>query len=407
MGVSRAEAAPGQYLKLAASDGGLVFYEGRCFRMNFLIQTDSLDANSVDIILPYDNAYVRPYSNAECTTPATKIHSTGLFPAMPANIIDSTRIRVTAYDPSGTEPVNTGPAPADAVLGYIFWKVMATHPAYPLAYDFVYGPYNTFDTNMAEHNGDGTDVLDGVENVTFELAPDTTKPFFTPVVPLHGATNVSVTSPVTFVWTDTGAGVNQSTLQFSMNGTAYTPVQSGCTVTNSNRRPSCNAAVNPGILQYLTQYVVTATGSDLAVVPNVGSRTWTFITEDDIHAPYIQNFLPVNNAIGVATTTSIRFNILDYKNNAGIIPGLGVDLDSLVISVTAGTASPVLYRPGDPGVTITGSPANYQVTIQPPVPFRRTRRYTCASMLRICVHRSPMSCRPIRPPSARSTRWHR
>ncbi len=368
-GVERTQAAAGQYLKLAAFDKGLVFYEGRCFRMDFLIQTDSLNANSVDIDLPYDPAYVQPFSDGECTSPATRIHSTGLFPAMPANIVGADRILVTAYDPSGTDPVNTGPAPADASLGYIYWKVMQPNSAFPLHYNFTYGPYNTLDTNMAENNGNGTDVLDGVENVVFDFRPDTTPPYFTPVIPLDGATGVSVTSPVTFVWTDTGAGIKYNSLQFSMNGVSFTPTLSNCTVTNSNRKPSCNAAVNPGLLQYLTLYTVTATGSDLAVVPNIGTRTWTFVTEDDVHPPYIQNFLPTNGAVGVSPATNIQFNILDYKNNAGVIPGLGVDDTSIVVTVTAGSGPPIQYRKGDPGVTITGTPSNYLVIINPPVDF--------------------------------------
>ncbi len=369
IGIERAQAAAGQYLKLAAYDEGLVFYGGRCFRMDFLIQTDSLDANSVDIELPYDSTYVLPYSDAECTSPATQILSTGLFPAMPANIINDTRIRVTAYDPSGNDPVNTGPAPAHQSLGYVYWKVMAVHPAYPLSYDFTYGPYNTLDTNMAENDGDGTDVLDGVENVTFSFRPDVNAPSFTPVVPLDGATGVSVTSPVTFVWTDTGAGIDQSTLEFSMNGVSYAPTLSSCTETNSNRRPSCNGAVNPGMLQYLTLYTVTATGSDLAVTPNEGFDAWSFTTEDDVHAPYIQNASPSDGATNVAVTSDISFHILDYKNNAGVIPGLGVDDDSIVVTVTVGSDSPVTYRKGDAGVTITGTSADYAVVINPATNF--------------------------------------
>lgn len=367
LSVRGAGAAAGQILKIAASDGGTTFYVGRCFRTNFNIQTDGLDANSVDLIVPYNPAYVQPYSNSGCTSVATQINTHNLFPSYPSNTIVNNEIVVTGYDPSGSSPVDTGAAPAHRTIGYVFWKVIAASGSYNLAYDYTQGL--TTDTNMAENNGDGTDVLDAVENVTFNLAADTTDPTFTTLSPASGASNVSVTSNVTFVFADAGAGVNSGSLIASMNGTSYSVTKSGCTTTNSNRKPQCSASIAPGTLSYATTYTVTATGSDLAVPNNTGSTFWSFTTEDDDDAPYVQNLSPAANATGISTSSNIQFNVKDYKNNAGVTPGLGVDTSSIQVTVTIGSNAPVTYQNGDAEFSISGIAANRTVVINPSTDF--------------------------------------
>lgn len=366
--VRRVSAAAGQYVKISVPDApNATFYVGRCFRTNFRVQTDGLDANSVDLNIPYNPTYIQPFSNSGCTSVASSIITHSLFPSYPANTISDNRIQVTAYDPTGSSPVDTGAAPADQILGYLFWKVMSESGAYKLDYNYTQGL--TTDTNMAENNGDGTDVLDGVENITLNLSSDGNAPTFASLSPANNATNVSVTSAITFVWSDTGAGINQTSLQFNMNGTTYTPTQSSCTTTNSNRKPQCNASVTPGTLGYATTYTVTATGGDLAAVTNTGSQTWSFSTEDDDDAPYVQNLSPGANATGIATTSNIQFNVKDYKNNAGVTPGLGVDSDSIEVTVTVGSNPPVTYVQGDAEVTIAGIAANRTITINPAANF--------------------------------------
>lgn len=390
--VGGANAAAGQILKIAASDGGTTFYVGRCFRTNFNIQTDTLDANSVDLIIPYNPSYIQPYSNSGCTSVATQIITHDLFPSYPSNTISGNEILVTGYDPSGTNPVDTGAAPADRTIGYVFWKVIAASGAYNLNYDFTLGL--TTDTNMAENNGDGTDVLDAVENATFNLAADATPPTFTSLNPANAATDVSVTSTVAFVFTDSGAGVKANSLTATVNGTNYGVSTSSCTTTNSNRQPQCNAAISPGTLNYNTVYTVTATGSDLALPGNnTGSLTWSFTTEDDDDAPYVENLNPAANATGVATSGNIQFNIKDYKNNAGVTPGLGVDTSSIEVTVTVGSDPPVTYQSGDPEFGISGIAANRTVVIDPSSDFPEN------TLVQVSIEASDLHA----PPNAMST----
>ncbi len=372
IGTYYAQAASGQIMKLITSDGGTTFYVGRCFRTDISVQTDNLNANSVDVILPYNPTYVAPYTNSGCTVAATGIVTDGLFPSYPSNTISSNTIQVTGYDPSGSSPVNTGANPLDRKIGHIYWKVLAASGAYSFNFDFTLG--STIDTNMAQNNGDGSDVLDAVQNLTVNLANDLTGPTFSSLSPASAATNVSVTSGISYVVSDAGAGVNSGSFLATLNAVSKTVSRSGCTTTNSNRTGSCNASISPGTLSYATTYTVIATADDRAASPNTGSQTWSFTTEDDTNAPYVQNQTPAANANNIATTTSIVLHIKDYKSDAGVTPGLGVDNSTIRVSVMQGTGATTVYQQGDPGVSITGTSADRTVTITPATPFAQNAR---------------------------------
>jgi hypothetical protein len=365
LSVLQAGATAGQILKLRTSDGGSTFYVGRCFRTDIAVQTDTLNANSVDVIIPYSSTYVQPYTGSGCTTPATAINTNNLFLSYPGNSIAGDKIQVTAYDPTGTTPVNTGAAPTDRVLGHIFWKVLAASGSFNMRFDYTAG--STTDTNMAQQNGDGSDVLDSVQNLSLTLADDDDNPTFTNKSPSAGATGVSVTTGISYTFNDAKSGVNSATLTTKLSGTTKALTISGCGLTNSNRVPSCNASVNSvGTLSYATLYTVSATGSDVASPStHQGSTFWQFTTEDDTNAPYIQNLSPSGSQVGVPVNTNIVFHVKDYKNQAGVTPGLGVNIASVQVTVTPVGGSPVVYNYTSPGFTYSGTSADYTVTIDP------------------------------------------
>ncbi len=368
-----AHAAAGQILKVVTSDGGSTFYVGRCFRTDFRVQTDNLNANSVDVIIPYNPSYLAPYTGSGCTVAATAINSNHLFPSYPSNTISGNQVIVTGYDPSGTSPVNTGAAPADRTLGHLFWKVLAASGAYNMNYSFTLG--STIDTNMAESGGNGTDVLDAVENLTLVLANDSTAPTYTNLSPASGASNVSVTSGISYTFNDAGAGVNTGSLTTRLLGSSKPLTFSSCTRTNSNRIPSCNVTVGSvGTLAYATNYQVAATGADLArPTANTGSTAWNFSTEDDTDAPYVQSQNPSNGATGVAVNTNIVFHVKDYKGNAGVTPGLGVNIATVSVTVTPAGGSPITYTSASPQFGYTGTSADYTVTINPAADFAQNK----------------------------------
>ena len=369
-------ATAGQILKIVTSDGGSTFYVGRCFRTDIKVQTDNLNANSVDVILMYNSSYLAPYTGSGCTTAATAIQTDGLFASYPANSISSSLVEVTGYDPTGTNPVNTGSAPTDRLLGHIYWKVLAASGSYYLPFQFTLG--STTDTNMAQQNGDGSDVLDSVENLTIALANDSTIPTFTNLSPASGATSVSVTSGVTYTFNDAGAGVATGTLTNSLNGTTKSKTFSGCSRTNSNRIASCNVTMSSvGTLSYNTLYRVSATGSDAASpTANTANQTWTFTTEDDTDAPYLSSFSPTNGATGVAVSSNISFHVKDYKSNAGVTPGLGVDISTVSVTVTPSGGSATTYTSASPQFSYTGTSADYTVTINPSSDFSQNTLVT-------------------------------
>lgn len=358
-------ATAGQIMKIVTSDGGGTFYLGRCFRTDIKAQTDNLNANSVDVILMYNSSYIQPYTSSGCTIAATAMQADGLFGSYPSNTIGGGLVQVTGYDPTGTNPVNTGAAPNDKLFGHIYWKVMAASGSYFLPFQFTLG--STTDTNMAQQGGNGTDILTSVQNLTIALATDSTIPAFTSLSPASNATGVSVTTGVSYVFSDAGAGVNTGTLVHSLNGATKAKTFSGCTRTNSNRIPSCTVTMSSvGTLAYNTLYRVSATGSDLASPSaNTANQVWTFTTEDDTDAPYLSGQSPANGATGVAANTTIVFHIKDYKGNTGVTPGLGVDISTVSVTVTPASGSPITYTSASAQFSYTGTSADYTVTISP------------------------------------------
>jgi hypothetical protein len=364
-------AAAGQILKIVTSDGGSTFYVGRCFRTDIKVQTDNLNANSVDVILMYNSSYLQPYTGSGCTTAATSIVTDGLFGSYPSNTVGGGLVEVTGYDATGTNPVNTGSAPTDRLLGHIYWKVMAASGSYYLPFQFTYG--STTDTNMAQQNGDGSDVLDAVENLTLNLSTDGTAPTFTSLSPASGATDVSVTTGITYTFQDAGAGIGTGTLSHSLNRTSKGRTFSSCSRTNSNRIASCSVTMSSvGTLAYNTLYRVHSTGADVASpTANTGSQVWTFTTEDDDDAPYISNLSPSNGATGVAVNSNISFRIKDHKNQAGVTAGLGVDISTVSVTITPSGGSATTYTSASPQFSYTGSSDDYTITINPSSDFNQ------------------------------------
>ncbi|OGJ74711.1 hypothetical protein A2217_00005 [Candidatus Peribacteria bacterium RIFOXYA2_FULL_55_28] len=367
--VQSASAAAGQIFKMRTGGGGSTYYVGRCFRVNFYAQTDSMDVNSADLVVPYSAAVLEPHSNSSCTSVATSLLTDSLFPNYPGagNVIEDDTLKLTGVDSSGDDPVNTGAAPTDSLFAHIFFKVLSTSGSSPLNFSFTLG--STTDTNMAEDGGDGTDVLDSVDNLTLALMADTNKPYFSSLSPAASATGISIIANLSFVVTDSGAGINSSTVRGKLSGSTLSVSTSGCSTTDSNRVPTCNGSADLGTMNYNANYTVTLTGGDLAATTNTGSQTWTFTTEDDDDAPYVDGQSPAENATGVSTGTTIVFHIKDYKDQAGSTAGLGVDLSTVQATITGAGITTATYSSGDAEFGSSGTSADYTITITPATDF--------------------------------------
>src|SRR3989344_7784314 len=101
--VQSASAAAGQIFKMRTSGGGRTYYVGRCFRVNFYAQTDSMDVDSADLVVPYSSAKLEPHSNSSCTSVATSLLTDSLFPNYPGagNVIEDSMLKLTGVDSSG------------------------------------------------------------------------------------------------------------------------------------------------------------------------------------------------------------------------------------------------------------------------------------------------------------------
>lgn len=363
-----AKAAPPPMFTLTASEaqgvGSDEFYEGRCFRVNMNIHTNGSQTGGADAIIQYDNTNVTIVNN-NCITPATTVYSNGLYDVYPitGNTVSGTEITLSAYENPGNNYSNN----ALTVYGYFYILVDGPDAVFDLNFD--YTPGSTVDTNIAEL-GTGNDIIASVENLSLALLTDTDDPYFDAYNPLDGAIGVAVEAAVSYNMKDDMSGVDNASRAATVNqgsGAVAETVSSSCISTNTTRVPQCSAIINPaGYFPYLQLISVYAEFCDLGdPTQHCANTTWSFTTEDDVHAPYVENENPADGATGVVVDTDIVFRIKDYKNDAGVIPGLGVDLNTLIVVVDG-----VTYTVGGPNTfAVAGSPENYQITVDPAVDF--------------------------------------
>lgn len=366
--VETAKAAPPPMFTLTAAEaqgvGSNEFYEGRCFRVNINIHTGGNATGGADAIIQYDNSNVT-IVNSNCITPATNIYSDGLYNVYPStgNTVSASEITLSAYENPGNNYTNN----ALTVYGHFYILVNDPHPAFAL--DFDYTPGSTVDTNIAEL-GTGNDIIASAENLTLDLITDSDDPYFDGYNPLNGAIDVAVEAAISYNMKDDMSGVDNTTRAATVNqgsGAVAQTVASSCVTTNANRVPQCSAIVNPaGYFPYLQLITVYAEVCDLGTpTQHCANTTWSFTTEDDVHAPYVEEENPADGAVGVSGSTDVVFHIKDYKNNAGVIPGLGVDIDTVTVEVDG-----ITYSLAGPNTfTYVGTPEDYTITIDPVFEF--------------------------------------
>jgi hypothetical protein len=366
--IKTAQAAPPPMFTLTAAEaqgvGADEFYEGRCFRVNINLHTGNQATGGADVIINYNNTNATIVQN-NCVTPATTVYTGGLYNVYPVggNSVSATQIKLSAYQNPGNSYTNN----ALAVYGYFYVLVNDPDPAFALNFD--YTPGSTVDTNIAQL-GTGIDILASVENLALKLVTDTDNPYFDGYNPLNGAINVPVEAAIAYNMKDNQSGVNNATRAATVDqgsGAVAESVNTTCTTTNANRVPVCSAIVNPaGYFPYLTLITVNASFSDLGnPTVHTANATWSFTTEDDIHAPYVENENPAPGSVNRPVDTNVVFRIKDYKNQAGVIPGLGVNINSVVVVVDG-----ITYTAAGPNVfTYSGTPENYLITINPAVDF--------------------------------------
>lgn len=389
--VNQAQSVGLVYFQLSASggqgSGSNEFYQGRCFRVNINLNTGGNNTNGADVELNYNVNVLKIVQN-DCDTQADTVYSDGLFNVYPdqGNSITSNKIKLSAYNNPG-QSTNA----SNGLYGHFFVKVLDAVGDYTLAFQYTEGL--TTDTNLVRTNGDGSDILDSVGDLVLGLTLDTDNPQVTGLSPTNNAIGVAVNSSVSFNLYDAMAGINSAVTTVRMrqgSGTWYTQSASLGSVQSSNQNryyqyagtvsPNSNIKTNNGYYEYNSTYSVEVNESDNGS-PTVHTNTevWSFTTEDDTEAPYVDSRNPADNATGISTSTNIFFRIKDYKNNGGSIPGLGVDDSSIAISVQSVSTGSHAYSCQSSGVTCNiTDPNNITVTINTDFNFLENETVTVA-----------------------------
>ncbi|MEI8229901.1 MAG: Ig-like domain-containing protein [Candidatus Peregrinibacteria bacterium] len=385
--VANAFAGDQRFLITLPAGSPATFFTGRCFKIEMRLQSDQMDTEGAEINLPYDVTKLAPYSDASCTSAATSALITGgAFPSYQyiRNTITGGTVRVSAFIGVNGTPVNTGSAPANQLLAFLYFKVLSEGT---VTFD---PPWSgTTDSNMTRPSGGGVDELDGVTSLTVTLAADTDTPVLSGAVPADGATGVSVSGTnLGLSLTDGHAGVNASSVTMTLNGIAQSITCTAATATNSNRMPSCTVTKALSILKYGASYTVTANGQDTASpAPHaVAPLTWSFRTEEDTDPPFAVSVSPASAQSGVSTTTPIILDIKDLKGGvSGTVSGTGVVQSSIRVTVTPAGGSAVIYtNDGAGGTTAFSASANadrssIRVTIPAPItPYTENQTVTMA-----------------------------
>jgi hypothetical protein len=196
---------------------------------------------------------------------------------------------------------------------------------------------------------------------------------------LPTGSNVPHNTNISFDITDTGSGVDLTTLVVTIDGsTAYD--WDGIGVPDDGFQPgydglastitgpvggTYSVTIDPtSDLPNYSSIPVYIDASDLASPPNVMSTfNWSFTTEDNI-APYVTNNTPTSPPRRPITSL-VEFDISD--------PGIGVDIESVIVTIGGveaynwdGVGGPNDgFKPGFQGAgsAVTGTPSSYHFAI--------------------------------------------
>jgi len=179
---------------------------------------------------------------------------------------------------------------------------------------------------------------------SFTTQPDTPAPYTSGSDPAPGETGVAVDTSVVIHVLDDGEGVDATTLAMTVEGVSVSPIVTGTAA-------DYTLTYVPAVAFSYSQVVdITVDASDLAgnAMPTL---RYSFTTEPDTTPPYVSQHDPSPGQADVVIATNIVAHVLD--------DGLGVDIASLTMRVDGVVVGP----------SISGTPADYTLTYNPPVDF--------------------------------------
>ena len=243
----------------------------------------------------------------------------------------------------------------------------------------------------------GTNELDGATGCSIPLQEDSTNPAWASCDPASSDTGVAVNSDVDCNLTDAQTNVyltgTTMRVQDSYNDVTYVNT-GGTNYSTSAISNGYTITANPTEnFPYASTITVSGTGQDNAYdngatavwAPNTGTlAAFTFTTEDDNDAPSLHTLVPARSGSG-SVSTNIVFNVQDLAS-PGSYPGLGVDISSLSVQVSASGWGPATYTSSSSEMTVTpvltntpyGNVYDYNISINPATNFAQNTTVTVA-----------------------------
>lgn len=183
---------------------------------------------------------------------------------------------------------------------------------------------------------DGNELI--VNDWVFSLVTDTELPTLDTQVPAPNATNVAISSSMSFHLKDNKSGINQGSIHVTLNGTDITSALSF-----SGTNLDTTVLYDPPVdLLYSSTYTLVVTAADDAGNA-LGPITWSFDTVKDNTGVTVDQYDPARNATDVPIDTNVSFRLSD--------PQAGIEAASLRLWVHNVEVT------GSPALTITQTPA--------------------------------------------------
>ncbi|MBU1043280.1 MAG: right-handed parallel beta-helix repeat-containing protein [Candidatus Omnitrophica bacterium] len=221
------------------------------------------------------------------------------------------------------------------------------------SYNSKNAPTQDFDGNSRPQ---GSAYDSGAYENTSVVVADTTAPSAISNLSVTGTT----TSSASLRWTAPGddAGVGTAAIYDVRRSTATITTANWASATQVSGEPTPSVAgtvqtMTVSGLNASTTYYFAMKVSDevpnISALSNVASSATTALA--DTTAPYTSNKVPLANAINIQTDANIIVHVKD--------DGAGVDINTIVMRVNGVIVTP----------TITGTPADYTLTYDPPADF--------------------------------------
>lgn len=329
--------------------GNAEFVEGCESTVNIMLDTQGVDTNAADALVLFDPNDIE-IIDQDPNQPGKQIREGNAYAVYAGNLANegTGRIQMTAFNVFGAYNSNGTPGTFASIV--FRGKPGVTNT--DMTFEFT--PGSTLDSNVADLNSD--DVLTGVQNgsYTFRVSfcgNDTQPPRVNNPQPSPGSRNNALDSNITFNITDNLSGVDLTTLEVSVDGATFRNGDAGFSITGDPL--DFDVTINPQT-DFLADTPVFVEVDAVDIAGNrMNTFDWSFNHPvADNQPPFVQNPQPSPGSRNNPLDTNVSFRILDLIS--------GVDINTVRVNIDGET-----YQNGDADFSVSGSPANFFIVIDP------------------------------------------